>query len=372
MKKICFLLGHYFKYSKGGAELQASLIANELIKKYEIHYIFIRPKNLKKNSILKNDNNIHLYTLKNYDYKIFGKFHFLNFNELNKLLYIINPDYIYQRGDRAHLGIAANWCKKNNKKLILGISMDYNCYKKEIFNLKTNFLSYPCNIINGFFTLNGIQSTDIIIAQTNYQKHLLKKNFNKDSKIIYNGIPTPNPPFIKENPPIISWIANIKKLKRPEIFVKLAKEFENINVKFIFAGRPSTGTYQNNIEEKSKKLSNLTYLGEISLQETNELLSKSSLLINTSITEGFSNTYLQAWMRETPVVTLNCDPDAIIKKNEIGYHSKTFERLVKDVKYLIENDKIRKEMGMKARKYVINNHDIKKMGKEYYKILEGL
>jgi glycosyltransferase involved in cell wall biosynthesis len=372
MKKICFLLGHYFKYSKGGAELQANFIAKELSKKYEVHYIFIKPPGLNKKDISKIDNGINLHTIKNYDYRAMGKLFFLNYSELYRHLDIIKPNVIYQRGDRAHIGIAAKWCKRNNKKLVLGISMDQNCSKKNILNLKKNIFSYPSNIINGFFTFFGIKKSDCIIAQTKKQQQMLKKNFNKNSIIISNGLSLPNHPFNKKRPPIISWIANIKPLKKPEIFISLAERCSDLDARFVFAGRPAVGSYQNMLLERTKKLSNLNYLGEIPYDKTNELLSESSILVNTSTTEGFSNTYIQAWMRETPVVTLNCDPDDIIKNQGIGFHSKIFEQLVNDVRYLIENENMQKEMGRKAREYSTKYHDLKIIGEKYLKLFNQL
>ena len=123
----------------------------------------------------------------------------------------------------------------------------------------------------------------------------------------------------------------------------------------------------------TKKLPNLRYLGEISFEETNILLSKSSIFINTSLElEGFPNTYIQAWMRETPVIALNFDPDNLIKKNKIGFHSGTFQQMVKDVRYLIKNDNIRNEMGKRARQYAIENHNIKRIGERYIEIFERL
>ena len=116
----------------------------------------------------------------------------------------------------------------------------------------------------------------------------------------------------------------------------------------------------------------MEYIGEISYEKTNELLEKSSLLINTSLTEGFSNTFIQAWMRETPVITLNCDPDNLIKNNKIGFHSRSFEQLVRDVKYLIGNKDIINQMGKNARKYSIEHHNIEKIGKKYIDTFENL
>ena len=77
-------------------------------------------------------------------------------------------------------------------------------------------------------------------------------------------------------------------------------------------------------------------------------------------------------MRETPVITLNCDPDNIIKNQRIGFHSGSFKQLIKDVRYLIENEDVRREMGEKARKYSIKNHDIVKIGKRYLEIFNML
>lgn len=365
MKKVCFVLANHFKYFKGGAELQAYFIAKELAKKIEVHYLFMKHPNFNKIEFQKNDQGVILHPMKQHIYKKFGKFFFMNYRELIKRLDEIKPDLIYQRGGKPYIGMAKGWCKKNKKKCVFGISMESNCSKSGILRLSNNFFTYPSNIINGYLTFYGINYADLIIAQSQIQQGLLLQNFKRNSILIPNGQYVPNPPFEKTEPPIISWIANIKKLKQPEIFLKLAEKLQTQNIKFVFAGRPDKGSYQKKLIEKAKKLSNFEYLGEIPLEKTNELLSKSSILINTSSTEGFSNTYIQSWMRETPVVTLNCDPDDIIKNHRIGFHSGSFKQMVKDVIYLLENERERKEMGKKARKYALVNYDMEKIGKKY-------
>jgi len=372
MEKICFVMANYFKYFKGGAELQAYLLAKELSKEIEVHYLFMKHPNFSKIKFNKVDDGIILYPMNQYVYRKFGKFFFMNYWELLKKIREIDPDLIYQRGGKPYIGMTSNWCEKNNKKSVLGISMESNCYKSGILNFKKNIASYPSNIINGAFTFRGLKKADLIISQSKRQKELLNNNFNLDSTIIKNGLPFPKTISKKARPPIISWIANIKTLKQPEVFIKLAEKCEKLNVRFVYAGRPSHDSYQNMLLKKTGKLPNLKYLGELSLKETNELLSESSLLINTSITEGFSNTYIQAWMRETPVVTLNCDPDDIIKHNKIGFHSGSFKQLVNDVIYLIENEVIRANMGKKAREYALGNHDIKIISKNYLEIFRKL
>ena len=373
MKKICFVSASYFKYLTGGAELQSYFIAKELAKQNIVHYIFVKPSNHTiKDTIPKIDDGIFLHPMKRYRSKIFGKLFFLNYRELIEIINKIDPDIVYQRGGKPYLGIISKLWKKNDKKLVLGLSMDVNCSKGMILNLDRNIFSFPSKVLDSFFTYVGIENANLIIAQNNHQQSLLRHNFNRESILIPNGLPVPQPPFEKDDPIIVSWIANIKPLKRPEIFIKLAEKCKDLNVKFVYAGRPSESSYQNKLLEQTKNLANLEYLGEIPFQKTNELLSKSSLLVNTSTTEGFSNTYLQAWMRETPVVTLNCDPDDIIKSQRIGLHSGSFEQLIKDVRHLIKNEDERKKMGKKAQDYAIFNHDIEKIGKIYLNTFERL
>jgi glycosyltransferase involved in cell wall biosynthesis len=108
-----------------------------------------------------------------------------------------------------------------------------------------------------------------------------------------------------------------------------------------------------------REAENIEYLKELTIEQVNEVLREAHILINTSDYEGFSNTYIQAWMRKIPVVALNSDPDNILINKRIGFHSKTFHQMVKDVRILIENEKLRVEMGERARKYAISHFSVK-------------
>jgi len=58
MKKICFLMGNYFKYFMGGAELQAYFIAKKLAEDYKVHYLFVRYPGFKIKDFQRIDNGI--------------------------------------------------------------------------------------------------------------------------------------------------------------------------------------------------------------------------------------------------------------------------------------------------------------------------
>lgn len=360
--KILFLLEHAICKVMGGAEMQAYYLSKEFERKgHEVHYAFNSSENLP----IRNGKIVY-HILHDYG----GLFCWFNFFSVGDLITRVNPDIIYQRCKSAYTGIAAYYAKKNSIKMVYHVASDNNCWEEKI-PINTAYLP---NMINEYLGRYGIKNAHVIIAQTHQQQRWLKKNFNRDSIQLPQVLPVPSPPFKKSTPPIISWIANIKLWKQPEIFIKLVEECQDLNAKFVYAGRSTKGEYQKMLIEKTKKLSNLEYLGEIPFERTNELFSKSSIFVNTSLpyNEGYPNTYIQAWLRETPVVALNHDPDELLKEKKIGFHSRNFEQLVKDVRYLIENEDIRKKMGKKAREYAVDNHDIEKIGKRYLEVFEGL
>jgi glycosyltransferase involved in cell wall biosynthesis len=103
---------------------------------------------------------------------------------------------------------------------------------------------------------------------------------------------------------------------------------------------------------------NLEYVGQLSLEEVNVWLARSSIFVNTSLPrEGFPNTFIQAWLRSVPVVSLNFDPDDINTTQDIGFLSKTSDNLERDVRVLVSSEQTRLEMGARARLFSVANFD---------------
>jgi glycosyltransferase involved in cell wall biosynthesis len=72
----------------------------------------------------------------------------------------------------------------------------------------------------------------------------------------------------------------------------------------------------------------------------------------------FPNTFIQAWMRKTPVVSLDTDPDDVIKKNQLGLHSANFDQMVKDVRLLLTDTHLCQHMGENAYRYATKEHNV--------------
>ena len=348
--KVVFLIHSYFRYIVGGTEYQAFLLAKELVKRnLEVHYIFINSTKVKVPIVYER---IYLHPLKSLKkLRYWGNPYFLYKRPIIEILDKLKPDIIYDRNLSSFLGIACKYCQKHNCKVIWHIANRPDVQKRKIKFNKNIFINY----IEKKYLEYGIKHADYIIGQAEYQDSMLSKNFGrKCDLIVKNYHPLHTEKINKIGKIKIVWIANFKNAKQPKIFVELAMKFKSYsNVIFIMVGRNSD--YLKNAELPV----NIDIKGTLEIEDVNKLLNTAHIFVNTSIYEGFPNTFIQAWMRKVSVVSLNVDPDDILQKNKIGFHSGSFDQLVKDVKILIEDGRLREEMGEKAQKYAFENHSLK-------------
>lgn len=349
--KILFLLHSYYKFNQGGAELQIKFIAEYLISKnFEVHYVFLHNQKI---NYLDNGINLRSIVKKPILDKIFGKI--IYYNNLMSIIKDIQPDIIYHRHLSSFAYPVLNYCKKNNCKSFLHLALQSDVEKT--FTINKKIIS---SIIDTYCKRKILKNFDNIIAQAKYQDELLKLNYKRKANLVLaNMHPYPDRDLKKSENLKILWIANLKEWKQPSLFVKLSKLLSIKNVEFIMIGRDSNDTETKLLKKEINSITNLTYLGEKELDFVNNLLSESHIFVNTSLYEGFPNTYIQAWMREVPVVALNVDPDNVIKINNLGFHSNNFETMVKNVEELIKNTSLREEMSKNAKEYAFKKHGLK-------------
>jgi glycosyltransferase involved in cell wall biosynthesis len=166
-------------------------------------------------------------------------------------------------------------------------------------------------------------------------------------------------------------VGAMAEVKQPELFVRLAEAIPEVRFQMI-GGHSGNQEFYDRIKDATKRISNFEFLGVIPFDEINEYFSRASILVNTSMFEGFPHAFIQAWMHYVPVVSLNADPDELLCKNGLGFHSKTFGQLIEDVKTLLKDETLREEMGVNGRKYVEREHDITNIIREYIKLFNSI
>jgi len=366
--KICILSELAYsllagKGIRGGAELQMTILAKELVKRsYDVSFVTF-DKSLNSYEIIEG---IKVYNP--FDSKDSG-YTYLNPKNLYKLLKIlkkINADIYIQRGTTPLTGIISFFTKLNKKVFLYSVSSD------NIINIDLSLKSLK-DLKKIFFRF-GVKNCNLVLCQTKYQRDILKQVLHKDGKIIKNFYPFTTIEQKQKDSSVVKilWVGLIRKEKRPDLFLKLAKLFPEHSFWMIGGSSSHNPEYYDEIKESAKMINNLIFIGYVPHDQIHQYYEKSHLLVNTSANEGFPNTFLEAWGNANPVVSLNFDPDEIICKYELGFHSKTFDDLVKDTYQLLINENLRNSMGINAKNYVLREHNVNNIIDEYVRLINNI
>ena len=368
MKKIKIgFFNSFFPFINGGSEYQTYLLS-QVLDREKFEYFFISLNIV--HSGLYEINGIKVYCFKVNN--SFGRFvdrrYMPNYGYLKEVLQKEKPDIVYQR-----MANSATWILQHLSKRI-GFRFIWACASSA--DIETWQFTYKSvrDVPDYFLKKRGIAHADIILAQTNEQKDVIRKRFLREAILLRNGHPVPtNLPEKPKNKIVVTWIANFKISKQPELFINLAEQLQNLNrVQFIMIGRPSLKAWQRSLEMRIQKMGNIDYLGPMSQAEVNRYLEGTHLLVNTSKYEGFPNTFIQAWMRKVPVVSLNVDPDRLLTNGGLGFCSGNFEKMCQGVCCLIEDAELRWKIGENAHRYACQHHSIDKIGKQFLDIIHSL
>lgn len=360
MKFLILHLAHWDQLL-GGAELQLMYLSEYLLSiGHEVHFVY---PNRNENKVSTNGVVLHplRYT------KIpgtFGKTWFRYKNKLERKIGEIKPDVLITRTNSSWAGIVASIADKDKIKHIHFVASDRDV---NINSIK-NSLSKPFDEIEKKWIKRLFVSKSNFVVQNKYQLEQLALQFKIRSNLLSQVAPINDASHIKkENIPIrIIWIANFKTIKRPEKFLEIAEFFkDHKNVLFEMVGGFSDTKYAKMLD-KVKTNQNFVYHGKCNNDKVNSLLNKAHILVNTSDAEGFSNTFIQAWLRKVVVISINTDPDNILTITEIGYCTNNVSNTIQQLTDLLGKPEHLQRISEKAREYAVNNHIMNEM---YYQKL---
>ena len=289
-------------------------------------------------------------------------------HRIRRAMEIADADVYNQRSTSFYTGQLAWFASRMRKAFTFSIGSDYNCYRDCLGRL-----SWPMTSLYGY----GIRKSDAVISQTEKQRVLLEENFGRTTTVIRNGIPIDpatqteaNRLYSGERPEFL-WVSSIRKLKRPEMILELARQVPEADFTII-GGLSVEGAYSSHIADEALKISNIRFTGFVHPNDIDEYYRRAYIYVNTSSLEGFPNTYLHSWRNGLPVFTVEIDPDSLIENNGTGFTAGSFEKLVTEVKSIITDPARREAMSARALEYVRNNHDIREKGDQYIELFESL
>jgi glycosyltransferase involved in cell wall biosynthesis len=95
--------------------------------------------------------------------------------------------------------------------------------------------------------------------------------------------------------------------------------------------------------------------------------------VKTSEVEGMPNTFLEAWARGVPVLSLSVDPDDRIVERGAGLLAEgSMERLIAGARQLQADSELRAALGASGREFVRAHHSLDAVADRWAEILGEL
>lgn len=254
---------------------------------------------------------------------------------------------------------------------------------KKMIGIKYIFFTGSDNDVNGkykevenriydFFYRVGLRQADSIVAQVPLHTDLLRDAWGLKSHLVlspYLDIRTPE--SVEKD--IVLWVGRSAYYKRPELFVRLAEEHPGQKFVMICNTSPYDKGFMVSIAKLLKRFSNLEFHEYVPYPEMKSFYSRAKLLVNTSDFEGFPNTFLEAAVQKTPVLSLNSDPNGMLSHYGGGiYCQGNFACMKLTLAEMLATPGLLTKQGLCGFEYASRFHRIDRAVKKMDTIFKGI
>ena len=176
---------------------------------------------------------------------------------------------------------------------------------------------------------------DLFITQTDVQRKEIQKKYKKECQVIPNPVVINNNTKYKNNH-FILWVGRNHPIKGTDILCETVSQLTNIKFKLI-------GINKLDIKVNSK---NAEVLGRINIPEMDEYYNSATILINTSYSEGYPNSFLQSLANKTPIISYSANPDNFLERSGGGYSARGNKaEFISKIRELYDNEAELKRMS---------------------------
>lgn len=257
-------------------------------------------------------------------------------------------DVYYVCGSGMAAGLTCDVAKLRGARFVLAMMTDWDVIPNPPPNV---------GVTNRGWYLRALRRADRVLAQTEYQRTQLKKNFAVASDVLPNMMEIPPVPVDAGQDGIVLWNATYKPTKRPEWFFDLARDLPAH--RFVMAGivPPPPLTQDSWLEAQAvaRERGNLVVHGFLPEEELTALRRQAALVVHTSPLEGFSNVLLETWAAGLPTVS-GVNPDSLVTREGLGAYAPDYETLLRSVRGFMADPDSRREAGARARRYAERHH----------------
>jgi len=289
---------------------------------------------------------------------------------LLRVLEEIGADVLYQRGPSVlqESGVVLEWSARRQVPYIFAVSSDWSLQRR--FPTVGQFLRFrqprwrswlllPYALWADWRLHRTLREASYIFVQHEQQRDWLLRRYRRMGVLVRTLHPELRRPVQKSSVPLVVWMHNYRPHAQLSEALALAQLCPNAEFTFV-TGRTRP---QQLAELRSRGIlpKNVRLLGAVSLAAAEELLEQAWVLLHTGRYEGFPNTFVQAWLRQTPVLSLWVDPGGVLGRQQLGMCAQGDRaKLLQALQRLLQDSALREELGQRCRAYAERMHGLER------------
>jgi glycosyltransferase involved in cell wall biosynthesis len=271
-----------------------------------------------------------------------------------------DADVYYTSCAGMHVGLVALFCRRFGRRFVFRTASNPDCERSRL-RVLVRFAR------DRWLYAYGLKHADAILVQSASQARALAASYGLGSRVAAMLVEQPGPACARDID--VLWVGNIQAIKRPDRILRLAEAMPDLRFHMVGGSLAGREDLYCEVQRAALGRRNLAFHGRLSYWAASALYGRAQLLVNTSDVEGFPNTYLQAWIRGVPVVTL-IDPDGVIEREGLGLAARSETGLADGVRYFFDDPHAWQAASGRCRRFMAREYGEDKVLRTYVETFE--
>jgi glycosyltransferase involved in cell wall biosynthesis len=211
------------------------------------------------------------------------------------------------------------------------------------------------NPFRGALFEHGLRRADVRYAITDYEVDCFRK-MGLDCTLYRPLIMPRTAPLAAEKDIDFLWIARCQPIKRPHLFLDLAEALPA--ARCVMISPNENAPLWQSVSERAARLPNVKFIERVPYHEVQAYYDRAHTFVNTSTWEGFANAFIQAGQGEAAILSLAVDTDRLLSRFQAGACANDDrQRFLEIAREWLRDQTKRRELQKGAARFVAEWHD---------------
>jgi glycosyltransferase involved in cell wall biosynthesis len=281
-----------------------------------------------------------------------------------------NAGVYIQRSAGADTGLVALFTRAAGRRSIFSASHDSD-FSRDLEMIRKGGGGTENALVRAQYRI-GLRSVHAVVAQTRQQAAMAEQNFRRHPVVIPSFAAAVD--GVRSSREALLWIGGLSEMKNPLALLEVAARVPEATFWMVAHEVPAERSGLAAVARaRAAELPNVEVFGRLPRPDVLALYERAIAVVNTSHHEGFPNTFLEAWSRGVPAVSLRVDPDGVMTRSGSGVlTSGDVDRAADAIRAYVRDADAAEAAGEAGRRYIRETHSPEVVTPQWVSLVERL